>query len=374
MRNTDSFYLLSTLCIALACSGGQEFSGLDGTGGAFAVGGQASGGQSATGGAGATTTGQTTGGSTGTGGSFANTGGVATGGVTTGGMATGGAATGGFSTGGFSTGGFSTGGVSTGGMADGGQSAGGASTGGEAAGGVSTGGMADGGESAGGASTGGEAAGGASSGGSSTGGTSTGGTTGGCQTGQIAASEVVIMGESFYAMAPQYIQQRIQENARNAGALGNGESYRNVAISGQPMSVVAGEYDTALQGGTVKIVIMDGGGIDCMSSSCDSCPGQFETLLAKMASNDVEDVIYTRYPEPGNPPGSNATLKNNLDILMPRMEEVCANTTAPRCHWVDLRPVWVNGDTNDGLHPTQSGGEHCGDAIWEKMVDECIAQ
>ncbi|MBN2197063.1 MAG: SGNH/GDSL hydrolase family protein [Polyangiaceae bacterium] len=182
------------------------------------------------------------------------------------------------------------------------------------------------------------------------------------------------MGESFYAMAPQYIQQRIQENARNAGALGQGESYRNVAISGQPMSVVAGEYDTALQGGPVKAVIMDGGGIDCMSSSCSSCPGTFETLLNKMASNGVQDVIYTRYPEPGNPPGSDTTLKNNLDTLMPKMEQVCAAASGLRCHWVDLRPVWQNGDTNDGLHPTQSGGEHCGDAIWARMVEECIAQ
>jgi len=253
-------------------------------------------------------------------------------------------------------------------MPTGGMSTGGTSTGGMPTGGMPTGGMSTGGFATGGTATGGEATGGTSTGGGSTGGT------GGCETGRIAASEVIIMGESFYAFQPPYIQYRIEENARNAGALGQNESYRNMAISGQPMSVVAGEYDTALQQGPVKVVIMDGGGIDCMQSDCPSCPGTFETLLEKMASNGVEDVIYTRYPEPGNPPGSNTTLKNNLDILMPKMEQVCAAATGLRCHWVDLRPVWQNGDTNDGLHPTESGGEHCGDAIWAKMVEECIAQ
>jgi len=210
------------------------------------------------------------------------------------------------------------------------------------------------------------------------GGPGSGGSTGGggCEKGQVKGNEVVIMGESFYAMSPQYIQKRIESNAKKAGALGSSESYRNVAVSGQPMSYIAStEWTNATKGNAaVKVIIMDGGGIDCMSSSCSSCPDTFKTLLGKMADYGVQDVIYTRYPEPGNPPGSNATLKKNLDTLMPKMEEVCKSTTKPVCHWVDLRPVWVNGDTSDGLHPTQSGGDHCGDAIWEKMVEECIAQ
>lgn len=183
------------------------------------------------------------------------------------------------------------------------------------------------------------------------------------------------MGESFYAMDPKYIQKRIESNAKKAGAIGSNDSYRNVAVSGQPMSYIASnEWDAAVNGGAIKFVIMDGGGIDCMSSSCSGCPGLFTTLLGKMATKGVTDVIYTRYPEPGAPPGSNATLKGNLDALMPNMEKVCAASTAPKCHWVDLRPVWVTGDTTDGLHPTQSGGDHVGDAIWAEMVKDCLAQ
>jgi hypothetical protein len=203
-----------------------------------------------------------------------------------------------------------------------------------------------------------------------------GGTTssGGCQKGQVKASEVVIMGESFYAMSPMYIQKRIESNAKKAGAIGSSDSYRNVAVSGQTMNYVATTEWTNASKSPTKVVIMDGGGIDCMSSSCSSCPGDFTTLLGKMATAGVVEVIYTRYPEPGAPPGSNATLKGNLDTLMPKMQTVCEGATSPKCHWVDLRPVWKDGDTTDGLHPTQSGGDHVGDAIWAEMVKDCIAQ
>jgi hypothetical protein len=205
-----------------------------------------------------------------------------------------------------------------------------------------------------------------------------GGSSGSCQKSQIKAAEVVIMGESFYAISPQYIQNRIQDDARKAGSLGASDTYRNVAVSGQNMNYIATtEWTAATQGGaSVKFVIMDGGGIDCLTggSTCSSCSSTFQTLLGKMASAGVKDVIYTRYPEPGNPPGSNTSLKACLDATMPNMQTVCEGSTSPVCHWVDLRPVWVNGDTSDGLHPTESGGEHVGDLIWSEMVKDCLAQ
>jgi len=215
-----------------------------------------------------------------------------------------------------------------------------------------------------------------------TGGTSSGtsGTTptGGCQKGVVNAKEVVFFGESFYAIAPQYIQNRIQDNARKAGAIGASDKYRNVAISGVPMSTIAGqEYDDAVKGGAFKVVIQDGGGIDCMSSACSGCPDLLKGLFDKFVKQGVTDVIYTRYPEPGNPPGSNATLKGNLDTLMPKMQTVCKGYTGLKCHWVDLVPLWPaekDKYTTDGLHPTQTGGNLVGDAIWAEMVKQCMAQ
>jgi hypothetical protein len=197
-----------------------------------------------------------------------------------------------------------------------------------------------------------------------------------CQKDQVKPAEVVIMGESFYAIAPQYIQKRLEEDARKAGALGANESYRNVAVSGQNMNYIATtEWTAATQGGaSVKLVIMDGGGIDCLGGGCATCSSTFKTLLEKMGAAGVQDVIYTRYPEPGAPPGSNAALKACLDSTMPGMQTTCEASTSPRCHWVDLRPVFVSGDTTDGLHPTQSGGDHVGDLIWSEMVKACLAQ
>ena len=195
-----------------------------------------------------------------------------------------------------------------------------------------------------------------------------------CEKGKIKGSEVIVMGESFYAIN-RNILDAIEKNAKAAGALGMSDSYRNYSVSGQLLTgTIPGQFDMAIGAGPVKVVIMDGGGNDCMSSPCDECPPTFEKLLKKMADNQVEIVIYTRYPEPGNPPGSFTTLKNNLDVLMPKMEQVCAKSTMPKCHWVDLRPVWKDGDTQDGLHPTVSGGQHVGDAIWATMVEKCIAQ
>jgi hypothetical protein len=249
---------------------------------------------------------------------------------------------------------------------------GGAATGGTGGGGkVGTGGATNVGTGGGGkVGTGGSTSVGTGGG---AGGTTSSGT---CQKGQVKSSEVVFMGESFYAIAPQYIETRVESDAQAAGALAAGAKYRNVAVSGQTMNyVLTTEWPAATKGGTVKNVIMDGGGIDAMSSDCASCPGDLTTLLGKMATEGVTDVIYTRYPEPGSPPGSNATLKGHLDALMPKMQTVCEGSTAPKCHWVDLRPVWQTGDVlSDGLHPTQSGGNHVGDLIWSEMVKDCMAQ
>ena len=261
------------------------------------------------------------------------------------------------------TGGAATG---SGGMPGSGGAATG--TGGGATGGRGSGGMMG---MAGGSGTGGRGGAGTGSGGA--GGTTTPGT---CQKGQTKGSEVVILGESFYAFAGTYIQNRIQDNARKAGALGANDKYRNLAVSGQNMNYIATtEWNAAIaNGAVVKYVIMDGGGIDCLGGGCASCATTFKTLLGKMATAGVQDVIYTRYPEPGAPPGSDTRLKACLDSVMPMMQPVCEASTSPRCHWVDLRPVWVAGDTTDGLHPTQSGGNHVGDLIWSEMMKHCMAQ
>jgi len=200
-----------------------------------------------------------------------------------------------------------------------------------------------------------------------------GGSSGTCQKGLVKANDVVVLGESFYAMGN--IVAVVQDYARKAGVIGASDKYRNLSVSAQPMSYIAStEWEKAVQGGVPKLVIMDGGGIDCLGGGCSTCSSQFKTLLGKMGTAGVQDVIYTRYPEPGAPPGSNTSLKACLDTVMPMMQPVCEASTSPKCHWLDLRPVWVAGDTTDGLHATQSGSDHVGALIWSEMMKLCLAQ
>jgi len=320
-------------------SGGATSSsgGSTGSGGVVGTGGHtSSGGTVGSGGA------QSSGGTVGSGGATSSGGTVGSGGVS----ATGGTAAPG--SGGTTTAGGGAGGTSTGhgGAASGGTGHGGA---------VGSGGM-----------------------GTASGGSGGGMSTGMCQVGQTKGSDVAILGESFYAISPQYIQNRIQDDARKAGSLGASDTYHNVAVSGQNMNYIATtEWTAATQGGAApKYVIMDGGGIDCLTggTSCPTCASTFTTLLGKMGTAGVKQVIYTRYPEPGNPPGSNTSLKACLDATMPGMQTACQGSTSPKCDFLDLRPVWVNGDTSDGLHPTQSGGDHVGDLIWSEMMKDCFAQ
>ena len=66
------------------------------------------------------------------------------------------------------------------------------------------------------------------------------------------------MGESFYAIDPQYNEKRVESNAQAAGALAAGAKYRNVAVSGQTMNYVATtEWPAATKGGTVKVTVKD---------------------------------------------------------------------------------------------------------------------
>jgi len=336
-----------------ACSGSS--SGNSGSGGSSASG---SGGTSSTGGTSGSGGVTATGGNEGSGGLHGSGGVLGSGGIGSGGIA----ATGGTT----ATGGLEGGTGSTTGGGAGGPGKGSGGTVGGGSGGAAGGARGTGGKTGSGGAAGGPAVGGGGNPGSGT-----------CQKGQVKAAEVVIMGESFYAIDPQYIQNRIQDDARKAGSLGASDKYRNVAVSGQNMNYIATtEWTAATQGGaSVKDVIMDGGGIDCLTgTSCPNCASTFKTLLGKMATAGVQDVIYTRYPEPGAPPGSNTSLKACLDATMPGMQTTCEGSTSPRCHFLDLRPVWKDGDTTDGLHPTQSGGEHVGDLIWSEMMKDCVAQ
>lgn len=218
--------------------------------------------------------------------------------------------------------------------------------------------------------------------GPSTGGsTGTGGSvSGSCTKGQTKGSQVAVIGESFIA-ATHGITQEIEKQAKANGSLGQNEKYVDNSVSGTLLSgsdanAIPNQYKKAAQGGMIKYVLMDGGGNDCLqANNGDAALTAAQALFPNMAKDGVEKVVYFFYPDPLGSFAS-GTLKTCLDALRPKMKALCDGLTAPKCYWMDLRTVW-NGHseyTQDGIHPTSAGSVATGDAIWEVMKTNCVAQ
>ena len=308
------------------------------------------------GGAGASSTG----GTTGTAGAVAGSGG----GATAGALGTGGAGAGG-EAGGGGNGGGASGAGGGGGGASGGR--GGASGGG----GGASGGRGGGSGGRGGASGGrGGATGSAGSGGGS-GGTGSGGM---CVRDQVAPNEVIFIGDSFIALGIN-IPNALEANARAAGSLGQNERYRMNAVSGALLgnNQIPNQYMNAVNAGPVKVVLMNGGGNDCLMNNPNPAYTAAMSLFQNMAQRNTETVVYFFYPDPLGTFAS-GNLKPCLDGLRPRMQTLCEGLTSPKCYFIDLRPGWMSAHTSDGIHTTPAGGKFVADKVWEVMQQQCIAQ
>jgi hypothetical protein len=198
-----------------------------------------------------------------------------------------------------------------------------------------------------------------------------------CTKGQTKGSQVAVIGESFIAATHQ-ITQEIETRAKAAGSLAQSERYVDNSVSGTTLAnnQIGSQFDKAVQSsGTIKYVLMDGGGNDCLINNNGAAALTAATqLFQRMTTAKVEKVVYFFYPDPI---GSNfASLKSCLDTLRPQMKAICDGLTSPKCYWLDLRPTW-NGHseyTSDGIHPTAAGAKATGDVIWETMVQNCVAQ
>jgi len=266
----------------------------------------------------------------------------------------------------------------TGGKGD--FSGGGPATGQAGKGGESTAGRAGGGGTGGtqgGMGTGGAGGIGSQGGtGGATAGAGGGPATGNCVKG-TKGSEVAVIGDSFIAIA-HGLTHEIENNAKTAGALAQSEKYVDTSVSGTTLAgAIPGQYDQAVQSsGTIKYVIMDGGGNDCMGGGNGDAAIQAATkLFANMATKGTLRVEYIFYPDPMGSFASGG-LKTCLDALRPKMKTLCEGLTAPKCYFFDLRPIW-NGHseyTSDGIHPTAAGDKATGAAVWADMVKNCVAQ
>lgn len=229
-------------------------------------------------------------------------------------------------------------------------------------------------------------AGGAGNGTAGGAGTGTGAEAGACEHGSVPANQVLIIGDSFFATDHQ-ITAYLEALARDAGAVSDGERYRDrsslignaLALSGNG---IGAQYAGGVSEAAVKVVIMDGGGADALLGSCDSANASCaviaaaaaaaQTLLAQMATDNVEQVVYAFYPDPGDP-----NVKTRVDALRPLVQSVCETAPLP-CHWLDLRTVFADHYSDyiqaDQLDPTDAGARASAEAIWATMQQYCIAQ
>lgn len=213
-----------------------------------------------------------------------------------------------------------------------------------------------------------------------------GGADGTCTPGDTSANEVLVMGDSFFATTHQ-ITAYLEDSARNAGSLAPGYRYRDASrlvnnALALPGAGLLDQFQSSALDSEVKFVITNGGGADVLLGSCETldsdCPmlqdatNGLAGLLAAIADQGVEGVVYVSYPDP-----EPEAVRARLDVLRPMLEQVCSGSPVP-CHFLDLRPIFADNHdeyiADDGLNPTAAGSQATAEAIWTLMEQNCIAQ
>jgi len=207
-----------------------------------------------------------------------------------------------------------------------------------------------------------------------------------CVRGQVTGSEVLLVGDAL--LASHQVTTDLQDLAHQAGSLGASDLYRdNSSIPGNSLALttpnIASQYVQGQASSPVKVVIMDGGGADVLGGTCSSpvtasCPllvnaaVAAEQLLAQMAQEGVQQVVYFFYADHADP-----VVLAKTDLLRPLIQSACENSPVP-CHWLDLRPTYAGHSSEyiqaDGISPTNAGAAAIAAAIWATMQQNCVAQ
>jgi len=207
-----------------------------------------------------------------------------------------------------------------------------------------------------------------------------GGEPGACVKGSTKGNEVVFIGESF--IAASNIPEDTTALAIQNGALAQGDKYLDFSVSGTRMGdgAIPRQYTQAQQQHPIRFVLMNGGGNDCLQAGDPNSPiPAAEKLYAEMAADGVEKVVYFFYPDSvGSFGGPGSSLQNCLEEYRPKIRELCNSLQAPKCYWIDLAETsWAGNEaayTSDGIHPNQQGSKVTAEAIWNTMVENCVAQ
>lgn len=224
-----------------------------------------------------------------------------------------------------------------------------------------------------------------------------------CVKGRVHGSQVVFIGDSFLAAPTSAIAYELETLMQTSGSTAYSATPRFRQLVGTTMQQVVGQYDTEhMLNPDIKVVIANGGGNDVLvtNRSCltqappenVSCTTTIENalnfasqLMQKAQADGVEHLVYFFYPhEPtqGLFQGTAPTINESLDYTEPMARALCE--ASPICTFVSLSEA--AGDSpgsgyvergyinpND-VHPSPAGSKFFAEAIWDAMVERCIAQ
>jgi hypothetical protein len=205
-----------------------------------------------------------------------------------------------------------------------------------------------------------------------------------CQ-GQLTSDDIVVMGDALIELST--FTSDLEERAAGAGLVAQGTHFRDYAshlysvLASGPLSI-ANQYATLRSDGPARVIVMDGGETDVLNVPCGSAPtpkcpaitaaaAGAESLLAQMAADGVEHLIYFFY---GDPVG-NVDVKAGLDVLRPFVENACGRAALP-CHFIDLRPIFEGHPeyaAADGLIFSDAGAAASASAVIKTMIERCVA-
>jgi hypothetical protein len=222
--------------------------------------------------------------------------------------------------------------------------------------------------------------------------------------GQVKASEVVMLGDSYMDKSYGNVGANIIAAAQQAGSLASGTAYREYYLAGAAMNNGSGQlnipyqYDTMAKGDLavampkdIKVVIMDGGGNDvlidqrsCLSDATETAlmadtacmtavsntVARAKQLWQEMATDGVKQIVFYFYPHLDPAGGGLLTTPApgvNLvdDYSAPLYQQICCGssftptTAAPTCSgnapgteciFVDTRPAF-NGHSGAAGEP-----------------------
>ena len=190
----------------------------------------------------------------------------------------------------------------------------------------------------------------------------------------LTSTDLVCNGESFFEMTE--IRNELSKLAKADGVLTGNENFKQVAASGQPMSVIINNFKNCNP--KPKYLVTDGGGIDLFMGSCQpgdkncsliqSVKKEFLLYLEEIKKSNVKAFVWMGYPEaPGN-----QNLTTNQAIWTEVTKEIIAQVTEPKAIYVDLLPVFkgrYNEYFSNGayLHPNLNGSKAVAKAFWDAL-------